>query len=248
MVQVSSLLGAIRRRGAAIAGAAIAAAFALAAQPAAADTNLLYTAHDGTTGVLGRIGALSTGSGLQQLAVEWTQTVGVFEPYAYVSVLQRSIDQPAFQWTLESAGTDGQPGAVLASGDQQDSHTIISASGDRYDFGANRTNFRLADALAPGTYFLVLDGLSADNIYWVGAPTADVSVAATPGFKIDGFYEYQNDGSGWRANGASYSFDLYGNPVAAPEPGAWALMLLGLGIAGAALRARRAAAPRQSLA
>jgi hypothetical protein len=47
--------------------------------------------------------------------------------------------------------------------------------------------------------------------------------------------EYDNDGSSVRS--------LYAYGVAVPEPSAWALMLIGLGFAGAAMRVRRAYRP-----
>lgn len=80
-----------------------------------------------------------------------------------------------------------------------------------------------------------------------GGPFADVSFAGLTakstfsGFQNDGFSAMAVTNNGSATGDLSFNSGRVGVPMASaiPEPGTWALMILGFGGAGAALRARR---------
>ena len=85
-----------------------------------------------------------------------------------------------------------------------------------------------------------------DQIFWIGDGLTGLGTGAVQKFVIPtnatGFYLGTVDGSGWNNNSGNFSVTvdgLSGVASAAPEPAAWALMLIGLGAMGASLRRRR---------
>lgn len=78
-----------------------------------------------------------------------------------------------------------------------------------------------------------------------GGPFADVSFAGLTaksiysGVQNDGFSAMAVTNNGSATGDLSFNSGRVGVPSAVPEPGTWALMILGFGGAGAALRARR---------
>lgn len=109
-----------------------------------------------------------------------------------------------------------------------------TVNGDGYNVGID--SFSLPNVpLAAGTYYLVLQNAvvgSGDPIYWDennGPSTASED-------ELGNLANYDVPGTT-----GSESFQILGLS-GVPEPGAWALMLVGFGVMGAALRARRGAA------
>ena len=86
-----------------------------------------------------------------------------------------------------------------------------------------------------GTYFFLL-GVTGGGIGWSYAEGNNQ--VGTGSF---GQYEYsENQGATWTNYGVDNPFFLEVNVGGVPEPAAWAMMILGFGLAGAALRRRSA--------
>jgi hypothetical protein len=80
----------------------------------------------------------------------------------------------------------------------------------------------------------------------LGGANADMPLQGSGGDPNGAAYFHISTGNAWSAPGGDYSlvadFKAPNSASAAPEPAAWALMILGLGGAGGALRRRRAVA------
>lgn len=231
-----------------IASLVLAAAVAAASAPASASTLIGFT-DVSTTGVT----SLGLSHGGNNWLASWSQTVGVTS--ATLSVVVGSPDGggAANWWLTDKIGPDADPDVdVVASG----TFTTPSLS------GANSLNFNsltptvLATGLSlgPGDYFLVLDGPSPKVGLgeWVGDSTQP-SVTLAPGFTL-GAYAFTGSAQDF-GPGATFTtvskdapltlaFSLEGKlaSTGAPEPAAWALMLAGFALTGAALRRRGALA------
>lgn len=86
-----------------------------------------------------------------------------------------------------------------------------------------------------------------NQIFWIGDGLTGIGTGAVQQFIVPtsatAFYLGTVDGGGWNNNSGSLSVTVNGlNTVAssAPEPAAWALMLVGVGVMGASMRRRRA--------
>jgi hypothetical protein len=232
-----------------LAGAAIGAAL-LWAPAARADETLIETTHaDPTTGFLGPIDYAD-----HSWAVSWTQTATLDDAEFRLVMLQRAISDPDAVWTLATAiGPDATAADILATGTLSHARPLPAVTGDQFDFTKDQLSFRYLHRLGPGTYYLVLSGVSGaphDNAIWVGADGDSVGVNESAGFTLDDFYSTSDPDPfplsggpfGWRTTSLRFGFVMQGVRAAVPEPAAWALTLLGFGAAGAALRARRKAA------
>jgi len=137
----------------------------------------------------------------------------------------------AFQYAIYG-DAGGSPGAALASGSvtATTSDTGIPwFSGNAFLF---EFNFNSAfNAAANTTYWL---GLHASSDY-AGRDELYFSTTNGNGTNL-GQENFENQGS-WSGNGQEHAFYLTGGAV--PEPTTWALMILGMGGAGVALRRRR---------
>jgi hypothetical protein len=144
---------------------------------------------------------------------------------------------------LVADGPGGLPGTILAAGTD-----VLSGVSDGTDptFGLNisRMSWTLGTvALAPGTYYLAIQAISPTAFAYLNqgvltsgaAGSADGGVTWAPGYAC-----FPNGGCL-----ASVAVDLYGSggSKGVPEPATWALMLVGVGGIGAALRRRGRAVP-----
>lgn len=142
----------------------------------------------------------------------------------------------SFQYDIfsDNGGTP-TPGAALASGSASitpvDTGTAWCCGGDAYLFQFNfATPFTAA---ANTTYWLGIhaaaDYSNRGEIYWVSTAGNGTSAGQE---SIGGTLD------NWSNNGTEHAFFLT-DGAAVPEPATWAMMIVGLGGAGAALRRRR---------
>jgi hypothetical protein len=142
---------------------------------------------------------------------------------------------------LVNDGPGGLPGTILASG--TDTLTGVSVGTDP-TFGLNisRMSWTLGTvALGPGTYYLAIQAISPTFDTWLNqgvlttgaVGSADGGVTWAPGYAC-----FPNGGCL-----SSVAVDLYGTGGGVPEPATWALMLVGVGGVGVALRRRGRTVP-----
>lgn len=186
-------------------------------------------------------------------AVGWTQTVATSNVtlQAFLVLYPFPNKAPASWYVTDRIGAGTTTGNVIASG----SYTASAANPTNYNL---LTPVTLATGLnfAAGSYYLVLDGPvstfpNVTDVDWVGGPG---SVALAPGFSLDGYFRTGAGAPFAPASdftgdpGGNYAFGIFTAPTAAvPEPGTWAMLLLGFAATGAALRRRRQPAGAMSV-
>jgi hypothetical protein len=176
--------------------------------------------------------AADAGRGDDFAAQEFTITAPVVINGASFTELDFGTTPTAVNWGfIEANGPGGSPGTILQAG--TDNVSFVNNLGlDRsgtYDveqgiFGVGPM------ALGPGTYYFALQGISS---------VFDTYLAQ--GVLPGGAYETMDGGVTWTPTYEgipSVAVSLY---TSVPEPAAWAFMLLGFGLVGAALRRRSAA-------
>lgn len=226
------------------AGAAAAVNGVAASAAAASGTNTLYVNQNGTVSFGQAIAGYRAVSNLADLGVpviapyyaplapgsgsgdgqlepgDITVQYGLADPYADGGAYDRADARQAVRITWyglgEGRGATGAPNTVLAQ-------LLISADAD----GLSNFEFRYGDPNAPGQAdFGSLAGfaLNGTQVQFAG-PYAG-------GRDLPTFFEF-NDGT---------YIGQFGTPIAGgvPEPATWTAMILGFGLAGAALRRHRA--------
>ena len=125
-------------------------------------------------------------------------------------------------------GAGGLPGTLLSAG----LNTITSSASLGVDGPYNVTQLFFGvgpQLLGPGTYYFALQAISPVSSTFLGGGAAASGAAET----MDG-------GVTWAANYEGYSSVAVSLYTYVPEPAAWALMLVGVGAVGGALRRRAA--------
>lgn len=180
-----------------------------------------------------RAGGTEMSRRLQAHDFSLTSTAALTGASFYALDLSNRIDELALSYAF-FADAGGLPGALLVSGSAVNLN--LQALGPQGGFGdpEYRVSFRFADAvpLASDTrYWFALqftDGLpNTLDIYWVNVPANGSELGA---YLLD---------DGWSASINEASFTLEAGAAAVPEPGSWALLVAGFGLAGATLRRRR---------
>ena len=136
---------------------------------------------------------------------------------------------------FQADGDGGQPGTLIVAGSGSvDLTTDSSGWLGGFDLVLNAFNLPSV-SLGAGSYYF---GLRYDT------PVFTSYLAM--GEDNAGAFRSNNGGANWTPSYTEglvhgVAVALYDTPAAVPEPGAWALMILGFGAAGAALRRRRIA-------
>jgi hypothetical protein len=139
---------------------------------------------------------------------------------------------------LSEDGSTLLPDVVLAS--EEDSDGVVNPSFIGCAFGPtchySNWSFSLPSvALGAGTYYLALQNYGDEHTYLATGAQHDALTYTRDGGATWGVIP--NDGT--TAHGWAVKINGDVGVSAAPEPGAWALMILGFGGAGAVLRRRR---------
>lgn len=122
-------------------------------------------------------------------------------------------------------GPGGLPGTFLSSGtDAVSSSAVVGSNVTKVFFDVG------PQALGPGTYYFAIQAVSPvfDTYLGFGAANSGAAETMDGGLTWSPGYEY----------GSSIAVALYGTGGGVPEPATWALMLLGFGGIGAAVRRR----------
>ncbi len=175
-------------------------------------------------------------------AQEFTLTKAVVITGATFTELDLGTTPTDMNWGFIAAdGLGGLPGTILAAGtDIVGSTTVLGTDnlfGTTYNITKGSFNVGTV-ALGPGTYYVALQGISSDFNTFLGFGAAASGAAET----FDGGLTWQQNYelASWLGGPTdSVAVGLFG---AVPEPGTWALMLIGIGGLGAALRRQRKAA------
>lgn len=141
-------------------------------------------------------------------------------------------------------GAGGRPGTLLMAGSSPILQNTVLATGLIEDTNRTQSFFDVPSvALGPGTYYFAIQSITDQRRNFLAHGAAESGAAET------------SDGGGTWVFGyrdlLSVAVSLYDTSIGGdpdpgdpgsivPEPGAWALMLVGFGTLGAALRRRRA--------
>lgn len=184
----------------------------------------------GAVALCGVLGALAAGTH-PAAAAEVRFTVVSSDAPGIVSWLLPQSPAPAFAepdvyFVLEGPILGGVEGSSL--GDGQVLFEVFSFVTGDFGGGLNTFAFIALDAVNPGEFDIPYGFELQGEQLFTGTPGA-------PTFRL-GTFTLQDTA------GLLGDFTLTISAVGVPEPGAWALMLLGFGAAGAALRRRKVSA------
>nr|WP_314441485.1 PEPxxWA-CTERM sorting domain-containing protein [uncultured Sphingomonas sp.] len=213
---------------------------ALAATPASAATNLLSNGsfESGLTGW--NIGL--TGGGTAPVAIDYNQASG-YPTGAFGEAINTN--------NVASASPDAV-GTKLAyfSSDTANPHTISQlvnlVAGVTYNIGFDYyAPLNGANNPNDATLGFLLDGVQIGNLLTAGGPASNTPVQSWQNFSTS--FVALNSGpqnlsfqfNGLGVTAADFGIDRVYVTAAVPEPGTWAMMLLGFGAIGAAMRRRR---------
>ncbi len=145
-------------------------------------------------------------------------------------------------WEIRSGVSEGNGGALVASGSGT---PTVTATG-RSAFGYTEYNVDIAVAfdLAPGMYWLSVQPIgSGDGARSFESNTDGTNAVGVHTANLDFFTSGTFGANFSNANGygsfPTFSSGVEGTAGGAPEPAAWAMMLVGFGGLGAAMRRQR---------
>lgn len=148
--------------------------------------------------------------------------------------LDYRVAPTAVTWGLIQAnGAGGLPGTILWSGTDSLSRQIV---GSDSTYNLSRMSWNTGGVvLGPGTYYLAMQAISPAYDTYLGGGTAWSGAAESHDGGVTWWPNYAVGPNG--APISSVAVDIFGSAL--PEPGAWALMIVGLAGIGALLRRRQ---------
>jgi len=152
-----------------------------------------------------------------------------------------NLDITGANWEIRSGVSEGDGGVLVASGSGAPTVTTTGRSG----FGFTEYNVEMAVSfdLAPGMYWLMVQPIGGDGRSYesntagansVGVHTANLDYFNSPVTFGANFSNANNYG-----NFPTFSSGVEGTEGAVPEPATWAMMLVGFGGLGLAMRRQR---------
>jgi PEP-CTERM motif len=213
----------------------LAAVAVTAVLPFAAQAQTIYSnpyAQDGGGDCLfNTTCAAQLGAGDDFAAQMFTLTAAATVTSASFTTLDQGGTGSGANWAFYDAdGAGGLPGTLVASGSSPLSSIQNLGSDVAYNLDENFFNVSPV-ALGAGSYYFALQYVTPVFENYLGDGTADSGAAET-----------KDGGATWTPtyeDTVSVAVALFGSSSAAPEPAAWALMLMGFGSLGAVLRANR---------
>jgi len=134
---------------------------------------------------------------------------------------------------IKADGAGGLPGTILAAG--SDNITSVNFLGSDYGLNVNQEVFGIGSLyLLPGTYYLAIQAVSPAFGVYLGQGVNQTGAAETNDGGVTWSSGYENGAYGAELGGVAV--ELFGSTV--PEPASWAVMLIGLGGIGVAMRRR----------
>jgi len=218
-------------------GAAVAAVSMACAAPAMAGTLIGFTDTNPTSD-----SSIGLGTGQGFLAAGWSQSVAASN-VAVSALLYGSGASASVAWWITTAiGPGATASDVVATGTATAPPSLNAADFNSAPFTSLATGL----SLAAGDYYLVVLGKAPVASSW---NNSEATATLAQGFSLGGSYfgfpaaSFAPASPLFPFSQFSYSgliYEVEGDlTVGVPEPAAWALMLLGFGATGAAIRRRK---------
>lgn len=186
----------------------------------------------------GTVCATTVGRGNEYAAQQFTLASTQVLTMASFTELDSSIYPVAAKWGfLLADGAGGLPGTVLATG--TNAITASPSLGSSFGLNVSQNFFNLGTVtLGPGTYYFAIQAQTTTFGDYLGQGVSHTGAAESQDGGVTWAFGYENGAGGSQLGGVAV--ELFSASV--PEPATWALMLIGVGGLGVALRRRPAKA------
>jgi hypothetical protein len=182
--------------------------------------------------------AIADLAGTSASAVAWTQSVAASNVTVEAVLIADGAPSSGAWWITTAIGPTSTAADIVATGKY--APAVVSPSTPFDDFDTlPMTVLGTGLELAAGSYFLVI-GAPPAGASWVGDFEANAPATLAPGFSLGSYFFGVHAATPQATFGAEdgFRYDFALITSGAPEPGAWSLMVMGFGLAGAVLRRR----------
>lgn len=222
--------------------AALSLAAALVSTPAAANT-IWENGYDPSVTYLGADGALDPGGYLAQ-RFTLSEPMDLQSVQIFTHLDGTGVHPTRFNWLLYSATAEDEIGGLLASNVAAGGGEELGQSGCAFEFGLCRDAFSVINLnygeIAAGSYYFAFQFFAPPMSATFGVSSASDKTGMARSLDGGLTWAYEpTQGFAMQVNDNISDGGIHTRPV--PEPGTWALMIVGFGLAGAALRRRRLA-------